>query len=83
VIKHCLTRPDLKAFNRLLGQRSDDPINMAAISAGHFQSQIGRVRKDRPKGAPVTNPGLRCCHHECLCHGITPHLGARVSGRDF
>jgi hypothetical protein len=41
--KHCLTRLDLKAFNRLLGQRSDDSVNIAAISAGRFQSQIGRV----------------------------------------
>jgi hypothetical protein len=74
--RHCLTRLDIKAFNRLLGQRSDDIVNMAAISAGRFQSQIGRVRQDNPKGPPVSNPWLRCCHHECLCHRVTAPIPA-------
>jgi hypothetical protein len=54
--RHCPTRLDLKAFNRRLGQRSDDLVNIAAISAGRFQSQIRRVRQDNPKGPPVWLP---------------------------
>jgi hypothetical protein len=60
----------------VLGQRSDDLVNMAAISAGRFQSQIGRVRQDNPKGPPVSNPWLRGCHHECLRHRVTVPLPA-------
>jgi hypothetical protein len=67
---------DSKAFDRLLGQRSDDFVNIAAISAGRLQSQIGRVRQDNPKGPPVSNPWLQGCHHECLCHGIATPLSA-------
>jgi hypothetical protein len=76
---------DPKPFNRGLGERSDDPVNMVATSAGRFQSQIGRVRQDNPKGSPVCSPGLGCCHHECLCHGITRILRPveSVSGRDL
>jgi hypothetical protein len=37
-----------KALDRLLGQRSDDPVNMAATGAGRFQSQAGRIRQDNP-----------------------------------
>jgi hypothetical protein len=80
--RHCPTRLDLKAFNRLLGQRSDDLVNIAAISAGRFQSQIGRVRQDNPKGPPVSNPWLERCHHECLCHRVTTPLPrARIIAR--
>jgi hypothetical protein len=44
--KHCSVRLDPKAFNRLLGQRTGDAINMVATSAGRFQSQLGGVRQD-------------------------------------
>jgi hypothetical protein len=77
--KCCLTRLDPKAFNRLLGQRSDDPVNIAAISAGRFQSQTGCVGQDNPKGSPVSNPLPGGCHHECLCHSITIPLSATGS----
>jgi hypothetical protein len=56
--KRCLTRLYPKALNCLLGQRSDDPANIAAIGAGRFQSQFGRVRQDNPEGPPVPNPLL-------------------------
>jgi hypothetical protein len=77
--KHCLTRLYPKAFNCLLGQRSDDPVNMAAIGAGRFQSQIGRVRQDNPEGPPVSSPQFGCCHHECLCHGIATPCGRKLA----
>jgi len=48
---HCSARLNAKALDRLLGQRSDDLVNIAAISAGGFQSQIRRVRQDNPKGS--------------------------------
>ena len=78
--KHCLTRLYPKAFNCLLGQRSDDPVNMAAISAGRFQSQARCVRQDNPQGPPVSNPGLGRRHHECLCHGIATPLACSIAG---
>jgi hypothetical protein len=62
--KHCSAGLDLKAFNRLLGQRSDDLVNMVAISAGRFQSQIGRVRQDNPKGGHCTKVLLTVRHLE-------------------
>jgi hypothetical protein len=55
--RHCLTRLDPEALNRLLGQRSDDLVNIAAISAGRFQNQIGCVRQDSPKGPPANTNG--------------------------
>jgi hypothetical protein len=77
---HCSARLNAKAFNRLLGQRSDNLVNIAAISAGGFQSQIRRVRQDNPKGPPVSNPWFERRHHECLCHGIaTPFPGPAPS----
>jgi hypothetical protein len=54
--RHCLTRLDPEALNRLFGQRSDDLVNIAAISAGRFQNQIGCVRQDSPKGPPANGP---------------------------
>jgi hypothetical protein len=68
----CLTRLDPKAFNGLLGQRSDDPVNIAATRSGHFNSQIGGVRQDNPKCPAVSDPEFRCCHHECLSHVFAP-----------
>jgi hypothetical protein len=45
---HDLTKLDPKALDRLLGQRSDDPIDILAIGTGRLQSQTGRVRQDNP-----------------------------------
>jgi hypothetical protein len=66
--KLCLTRPDPEAFDGLLGQRSDDPVNIAATRPGRFDSQIGCVRQDNPKRPAISNSEFGCCHHECLCH---------------
>ena len=39
--KLCLPGLDFKSFNRLLGQRSHDLVNLAAVRAGRFNSQTG------------------------------------------
>jgi hypothetical protein len=57
-------------------RRSDNLVNIAAISAGGFQSQIRRVRQDNPKGPPVSNPWFERRHHECLCHRVTTPVPA-------
>jgi hypothetical protein len=62
--RHCPTRLDLKAFNRLLGQRSNDLVNIAAISAGRFLTLALLVLDDfkQPCCGPAELAELRCEH---------------------
>jgi hypothetical protein len=68
---------DFESFNRLLGQRTDDLVNIAAIRAGRSNSQTGRVRQHNPKRPAVSNAQFRCRHHVCPRHRITIRLPAR------
>jgi hypothetical protein len=57
-----------KAFDGLLGQRSDNPIDLAATLSGHRNSQIWCIRQNNPDRPAVSDLDICRRNYECLGH---------------